>query len=638
MFVPERMSEVNFFIYEEAIQPVMLALARLGTLQLEVGSGAQEGAHQGRWAALAADYGAQERRLRELQDALALPQSPGAIPADLDLENDLSLITAFVEEIGPAVDAWRRGRSETEQELEQLRFLTEQMRLLAPLDVPLERLTDLKSLHLVVGTMPAANVARIQAALFRIPFVIIPAYTYGGRTLVFAATTTEHGPILDRALRSAFLQPIALPEDVTGAPAEVLAACTRRDAAARQLLRELEAQRQDLARRWGERLAALGERAQACRSQAETIQRLPVQGQVYVVAGWVPARRLEETIGAVQKVTDGKAIIEVLEPDLTRPQVPTQLHNPRLVRAFEALVTNFGIPAYDELDPTPLVMISFLVMFGTMFGDVGHGLLLALAGVWLSTRKGGLARFGPVLLLCGLSAAAFGVLYGTVLGMPLLPALWLRPAEDITAILVFALAAGVVLLNIGFALYLYTNWRSRNWPRFFLENNGLAGFALYWSLLGGGLAVWRGALTPVPWMLIVLVPAAVIFLREPLSRWLSERRFRPHGGWGEYAVLAFFELFEAVISFAGNSLSFVRLGAFAVAHEGLSQVIILLAGMSGSLGWLVMLIGTLFIVAFEGLIVGIQTLRLEYYEFFGRFFRGDGRLFKPLRMPTTGQP
>ncbi|MEZ4867058.1 MAG: V-type ATPase 116kDa subunit family protein [Caldilineaceae bacterium] len=97
--------------------------------------------------------------------------------------------------------------------------------------------------------------------------------------------------------------------------------------------------------------------------------------------------------------------------------------------------------------------------------------------------------------------------------------------------------------------------------------------------------------------------------------------------------MAFFELFEALIAFAGNSLSFVRLGAFAVAHEGLSQVVLLLASMTGGVGWLlVVALGTLVIVGFEGLIVGIQTLRLEYYEFFGKFFRGDGRPFTPLRI------
>ena len=98
--------------------------------------------------------------------------------------------------------------------------------------------------------------------------------------------------------------------------------------------------------------------------------------------------------------------------------------------------------------------------------------------------------------------------------------------------------------------------------------------------------------------------------------------------------MSFFELFEAVISYVGNTLSFIRLGAFAVAHEGLSQVVLLLAAMSGGIGgWIIFALGTLLLVGFEGLIVGIQTLRLEYYEFFGKFFRGQGRPFTPLRLP-----
>ena len=271
---------------------------------------------------------------------------------------------------------------------------------------------------------------------------------------------------------------------------------------------------------------------QAARRLAETIQRLPNQGEVYVIAGWVPARRLQETIAVVQQATDGRAIIEVLEPEATRPRVPTQLRNPKLLQAFESLVTNFGFPAYDELDPTPVVAVTFLLMFGMMFGDVVHGLLLALAGVWMATRKGSLARFSPAVILAGLSAMGFGLLYGTVLGMPLLPALWLRPAESITTILVAALVAGVVLLNVGFGLYLYTNWRNRNWSRFFLDSNGLAGIALYWALLGGGIALAMGLLTPGLWALLVLAPAAVLFLREPLQRWRAEGRLHPHGSLG----------------------------------------------------------------------------------------------------------
>ena len=642
MFTPERMNEVNFFIYEDAIQPVVLALAHLGTLQLEEESSAQEGTRQNRWKSVAATYAAQERRLRELIEALGLAPaaagSPDAAdsPNDIDLDRDQDRLGAFLDQVEPLIDAWRSSRTAASQDLERLHFLIEQMRLLAPLDVPVEHLTDMHSLHLVVGTMPTSNLARIQTALFRIPFVIIPTHTYAAATLVFAATPSGYAPILDRALRSAFFRPIPLPADVSGPPAQVLAEFERQHAGTEQRLADLQAQGRQLAGQWGEQLVSAWNRVQACRTLAEAIHRLPVQGEVYVVAGWVPGRRVAETIDTVQKLTGGRAIIEVLEPDAQRPQVPTQLHNPSLLRGFEQLVTNFGVPAYHELDPTPIVAVSFLVMYGMMFGDVGHGLLLALAGLWLSRRQGGMASFSPVLILAGISAALFGVLYGTVLGIPLLPPLWLRPAEDITAILMAAVVAGVILLNLGFGLFLYTNWRVRNWSRFLLDNNGMAGLALYWALLGGGLTMWLGLLAPALWGLMVLVPAAVLFLREPLGRWWAEGQLRPHGSWGEFAVLAFFELFEAVLSFIGNTLSFVRLGAFAVAHEALSQVVILLAGLSSGQGWLIIAIGTIFVVAFEGLIVGIQALRLEYYEFFSKFFRGDGSAFKPLRMPKIG--
>jgi len=633
MFTPERMSELTLFIYEESIEAVMLELARLGALQIEDETGAAAEANQSRWASTAAMYAAQEQRLRKLLDALGAPISSSDAPTGIDLANDHKRINDVLAQAEPLVEAWQRSGADVKEEIERLHFLIEQMRLLAPLDVPVERLTDMHSLHLVVGTMPSANLARIQTALFRIPFVIIPAHTYAARTLVFAATPTAYGPILDRGLRSAFFQPIPLPGGVSGSPGKVLVEFERQRADALALQKDVEDQGRRLASEWGESLVAALHRAQVCRVLVETIQRLPVQGQVYVVAGWAPAGRVSEIIDRVQEVTNSRAIIEVLEPDADRRHVPTKLQHPHLMRGFESLVQNYGVPGYHELDPTLFFASAFVLMFGIMFGDVGHGLLLALTGLWLSRRQGGLASLSTVLVACGLSACMFGFLYGSVLGMPLLPAIWMRPAENIMGILLATLVAGIVLLNFGFVLSLYTSWRVHNWAGFLLEANGLAGAFLYWALLGGGLALYRGVLSAGGWFFLVLIPALALFLREPLLRWRTEGRFSPHGSWGEYAVLAFFELFEAVISFLGNSLSFVRLGAFAVAHEGISHIVLQMAQMSPSWGWLIMAFGTVFIVGFEGLIVGIQTLRLEYYEFFGKFFRGDGSLFKPLRMP-----
>jgi V/A-type H+-transporting ATPase subunit I len=636
MFTPERMHEINLFIDEDAIQAVVLTLAGLGTLHIAEES-ATPRPNQFHWESIGSTYADQERRLRELLDLLGLDHTDELVPTDLNMEQDHTFTSQLLAEVRPILDNWRNEREATQQALEQARFLTEQLRLLKPLDVQVEWLMNLNALRLRVGTIPTNNLERIQTSLFRIPFVIIPSFNHAGRTLVFAATTSTYVPILDRALQSIFFQPITLPDNESGSPAEVLAHAEQQLRTAQSRLAEIQLERQRLSERWGKRLKQAYHHVRACRSLAETIQRLPLQGRIYVIAGWVPVRRFQELIDAVQDVTHGKAVIEVLEPDSRRHTVPTQLHNPNVLRSFEPLVTNFGVPGYDEIDPTLIVGLTFLVMYGVMFGDVGHGLLLTMAGLGLYLSRNTLSNMSPLLGAAGLSSTFFGFCYGTVLGMPLLPALWLRPTEHITVILLATLAAGAVLINIGFALYVYTHWRNRNWQNVLLDRNGIAGLALYWILLGGGIGVWQGLIAPGIWIGLALVPTTLLALHEPIRRWIHERRFQPGSSWGEYAVLAFFEIFETIISFAGNSLSFVRLGAFAVAHEGLSRVVLLIADLSGGLGWLTMLLGTVFVVGFEGLIVGIQTLRLEYYEFFGRFFRGDGRAFKPLQIRANDQ-
>ena len=210
-------------------------------------------------------------------------------------------------------------------------------------------------------------------------------------------------------------------------------------------------------------------------------------------------------------------------------------------------------------------------------------------------------------------------------------AAWLSPLEGIWTVLITAVAGGVVLLNIGFAMNLVNAWRSRDWPRLFLEKNGLVGIALYWTLIGGGLGVGFGKL-PARVLLLIPVLCVLLWIHEPLAHWIWHS---PTAPMGEALVTGFFELFETVTGYASNSLSFIRLGAFAVAHEGLSGLVVSYSG--GRWGWVVMLLGTILVVGFEGVIVGIQALRLEYYEFFGRFFQGGGRPFVPLSLQTGGR-
>ena len=461
MFTPARMREVNLFIRDGDIVALSAALVRLGMLQVEEEPGRADAGSFSRWTGLAKAYAAQARRAEELLAGLGIAWQKSTAPEQLDLEQDLAQIVTALDQIEQAVDDWRQRRSTTAQEADRVHLVIEQLQLLAPLDVPVERLAQFERLHLTIGVMPTANLLRLQTSLFRIPFVMIPvmipamvpASVNGARTLVFAATTQENQPILDRALRSAFFEPVPLPDSVQGVPAQAIATLEQQAVELREHQQTLETERRQLAGMWSAPLLDLWKRAQTGSVLAETICRFPHQGEIYLIAGWVPAAALPQVVDEVQAVTEGRAIIEILEPDADRAQVPTLLQNPAWLRSFEQLVTNFGCPGYDEIDPTPLLAVSFLVMYGVMFGDIGHGLLLSLAGLWLMRRKGGqsgVAQLAPILVMAGLSAAFFGVLYGSVFGQPLLPAVWLKPMDNIMALLAFAVAGGVVLLNIGF--------------------------------------------------------------------------------------------------------------------------------------------------------------------------------------------
>jgi V/A-type H+-transporting ATPase subunit I len=305
------------------------------------------------------------------------------------------------------------------------------------------------------------------------------------------------------------------------------------------------------------------------------------------------------------------------------------------------LVVTFSQPRYEELDPTFIIAVTFPLLFGAMFGDVGHGLLLALLGGLLVSRKvpalRGLAGLGGLVIACGLVATLFGFLYGSIFGMEnILPALWLHPMDNIMEILLITIGAGVVLLSIGFIIGILNAWVVHDWGRLLFDRNGIAGLVLYWSLLGLVASFFIKGI-PISSMLflsIAILSGLTVMLSEALKNLLQGIRPLIEESLFAYAIQVFFELFETVVSFLSNSLSYVRVGAFAVAHVGLSAVFFILAELvspvHGPGYWIVIILGTVFIVGFEGLIVGIQSMRLEYYEFFSKFYMGGGIQYKPL--------
>ncbi len=476
----------------------------------------------------------------------------------------------------------------------------------------------------------------VSLMLFRIPLILIPVAVKGDRLLVVAATDRRHADILDRALAGVFIDPLPLPEDVRGIPSEVLPELKQRLARAQEALSDLDRERRRLARHWTRRLLALRRVAESGYRIASAVTRLPHRKGTFLIPGWVPEPAVPDLMAAVETTTGGRADVELVSPAAGgRRNPPSLMRNLRIFRPFEAMVRTFGSPGYDEIDPTPVAALFFVLMYGMMFGDVGHGLLLMLLGGALAYRgRGMISSLGAVLGAAGAGGVAFGFLYGSLFGREdLLPARWLRPLENMVDLLLAAVAGGVVILLLGFAAALVNSFRTRRWGDLLFGGSGIAGVWLYAGLVGGGTAAALEMISPSTLPVLLAPPAVLLVFREPLGRLVHGRRPLMEGDTGTSVVQGLFELFETVLSDISNTLSFVRLGAFAVAHAGFMKVIFTLAEGAGPVArWAILVVGTALVVGFEGLVVGIQALRLEYYEFFGKFFSGRGVAFRPFHL------
>lgn len=360
----------------------------------------------------------------------------------------------------------------------------------------------------------------------------------------------------------------------------------------------------------------------------------------YILCGWMTKSAAEAFREELKNDSDVFLIVEEDHNNiLSKP--PTKLKNPGLFRPFEMFLRMYGLPAYGEFDPTVLIGITYSFLFGFMFGDAGQGLCLLVGGFLLyRIRKLNLAA---IVSCCGFFSTIFGFLFGSIFGFEdVIEPLWLRPAKAMTelpfigklnTVFVVAVSLGMGIILLTMILNILNSLKEKDMEKIWFDTNGAAGLAFYGSAVAAILLFMTGNTVPGGAVLALMfgLPLLLMFFKEPLTRRLEKKKAKAApGGKAMFVIQGFFELFEVLLSYFSNTLSFVRVGAFAVSHAAMMEVVLMLAGAeAGSPNWLVVIFGNLFVCAMEGLIVGIQVLRLEYYELFSRFYRGTGREFKP---------
>ena len=330
--------------------------------------------------------------------------------------------------------------------------------------------------------------------------------------------------------------------------------------------------------------------------------------------------------------------------DEDRLQTPVKLKNGQWFKAFESLMGMYGLPNYGSFDPTKFFTVVYMLLFGIMFGDLGQGLVISLIGALLYKFKK--VSLGKVMAQIGLCSAFFGFLYCSVFGNEEIlvpvhnklfgsngPLIAVGSSEMTLKILFAAVVIGVVLLITSIVLNIITNIRQGNWVETFFSQKCIAGLVFYCSLIllvvakfipdfnvDVKLLVWLG----------ILLPIILIFLKEFMAHSVREKKFGVEDGIGNYILLNAFELIEIALSFISNTLSFLRIGGFILSHAGLMLTISIISRMFPNSSVIIAIFGNALVIALEGLIVGVQVLRLEFYELFSRFFDGGGKQFEPF--------
>ena len=431
-----------------------------------------------------------------------------------------------------------------------------------------------------------------------------------------------------------------LPQDISGTPEEALAEMQIKLTEKKAALAELEKQESEIYKTESEQL---GRMYRFAKYQSEVWK---LRGQCIVtqdkfsLMGYVPVSEKENFKKHIDKVPDLSVTYEAPWVD-SKVQPPVRLKNGWFSKPFSMFVEMYGLPNYNGYNPTTFVAITYTLIFGIMFGDLGQGILLALIGLFLHKKKN--FELGAIMARIGVSSAVFGALYGSVFGFeealdPLwektgIPFLPLKAMENTNVIIFGAVGIGAALVIISILVNIVVKLRRHNYEEAVFGNNGIAGLVFFSGLLLVVLGIVTGkqlVSKPVTVVLLV-VPLLMMFFREPLGHWMAHKHYEMPGI-GDFIASNFFECFEFLLGYATNTLSFIRIGGFVFSHAGLMSVVMLLSEMIGKdhKSILTIIIGNLFVMCLEGLIVGIQVLRLEFYEIFSRCYEGDGKPFTPI--------
>lgn len=514
----------------------------------------------------------------------------------------------------------------------------EALGFLKNVSIPIEEITTMKNFQVGLYKVSEQSMVKLKANYENIPSVIESLYKEKDFVIFIAFTPVLLVVETERIFKSANCEEIVLPNHYTGIPKEVSVIVREEINEIELLLRKAKKEIYGFLKENYKIIKSLENSYELEQKSGEIKKSAACTKEFFYLSGWIP-KSFIKSLNKLLVGFDNRILLIIKEANEIANKAitpPTMLINNKLFRPFESMVYMYGVPSYGEIDPTMFLAITYTLMFGAMFGDVGQGLVLLLAGFLLRNMMGRI-NLGGVFERLGISSIVFGFLYGSVFGSEkVINALLIRPMEDINQMLIGAIIFGCIFLILGFILGITNSIRRNDIERGLFGKEGVAGFMFYIGALILIISiVYKKPLLPTTiWIIYFIFFLLIILLKEPLANLIIGKKILFEAGAKDYFIESSFEVVETLLSMFSNTLSFIRVGAFALNHVGLFVAFSAMASMtkSGVTSVLILILGNIIIICLEGLIVFIQGLRLEYYELFSKYYEGGGVSFEPVRV------
>jgi V/A-type H+-transporting ATPase subunit I len=550
-------------------------------------------------------------------------------------------INKYVDSVRDKLKELSEKKKDAEEKLTEYEQTLNQVTHLKGLDIDFQQLFSCEHIKLRFGRLPIDSYDKLpyydDKTFYFTYFTEEKEYYWG---VYFTPVTCAEE--IDEIFSSLYFERVHIADFVHGNSEDAVAELTENVEKSRKEAEEQVKAISELAEKERGKLNQIFTLYKSHHDNFDLRNKAAITNDKFYVVGFVPKRDSDEFLKLFDDM-DGVSVLMQPADASGKLQPPIKLRNNKFTKPFSMFVEMYGLPSYNGINPTTLVAITYTLLFGIMFGDLGQGIVLAILGAVLWKYKK--FSLGPILTRVGISGAIFGCIYGSVFGYeealdPVYEALGItflpfRIMSNVTTILVGAIALGVVIMIISILINIITGIKNKQYEDALFSNNGVAGLIFFGSILIGAVATLLGhhIVNAAYVLILIILPLVAMFLREPLSYWVRGKKFHLESTVGDFIASNFFEVFEFLLGYATNTLSFVRIGGFVLSHASMMLVVMALANhVSAGASIIIVIFGNAFVMCIEGLLVGIQTLRLEFYEIFSRFYSGDGVPFTPVKI------